>query len=214
VQAHDPDEQLLNEHVAPWAQAISHVPLEQLTVQVPPVGQDVLQCPAEQSMLHVPPPQYVRQWPLEQSSVQSPVEGQVSSQLPAEQSAVHGLLAHAAVQFPEEQLQVPPPQDVLLREAGVPGSAIAGPPLGVPVVVDELDPPQAPRAHVKRTKEAKKRCIRLLPFSNGHVWTSACWTRVARRSMQGPQAFEKMRAALREVSRTLEENSDASATSR
>jgi hypothetical protein len=61
VHVHDPDGQLVNEHVAPCAHAISHPPAEQLTLHVAPLGHDVLHLPEEQETLHVPPPQYVKQ---------------------------------------------------------------------------------------------------------------------------------------------------------
>jgi hypothetical protein len=142
----------VNEHVAPWAQASSQEPLEQATVQVPPLGHDVLQWPDEQSTLHVPAPQYVKQWPLEQSSVHCPDAGQVSSQLPPEQSVVHGGAAQDALQLPEAQLQLPPVHGALLRAPPVPGSAMAGPPFGVPVVVVVLEPPHA--ANTDRARKA------------------------------------------------------------
>jgi hypothetical protein len=58
---HDPDGQLVNEHVAPCAHAISHPPPEQLTSHVAPVGHDALHLPEEHATLQVPAPQYVKQ---------------------------------------------------------------------------------------------------------------------------------------------------------
>jgi hypothetical protein len=78
--------------------------------------------------------------------VQGPDGGQVSSQLPDEQSALHGAVLHEAWQLPAEQLHIPPEQDVGWRVAVVPGSAIAGPPFGLPpgeLVVVLLPPPHA-----------------------------------------------------------------------
>jgi hypothetical protein len=43
VQEHPPAEQLENEHVAPCAHARTHPPAEHETVQVAPLGHDVLQ---------------------------------------------------------------------------------------------------------------------------------------------------------------------------
>jgi hypothetical protein len=86
--------------------------------------------------------------------VQLPVAGQVSSQLPLEQSATHGEVLQDAVQLPAEQLQFPPEQSVGWRDAPVPGSAIAGPPLGDPALVEEpLDPPHAAAKQMKKPKQ-------------------------------------------------------------
>lgn len=94
-----------------------------------------------------------------------PLDGQVSSQLPAEQSAVHGDVLHDAAQLPDEQLQVPPVQEVLVRGVPVPGSAIAGPPLGALVVEVLLEPPHAAIVVSERIVEAKKERIGVkLPF--------------------------------------------------
>ena len=90
----------------------------------------------------------------------APDEGHVSSQLPPEQSVAHGGEAHVAVQLPEEHAHVLPVQVALLvREEAVPGSAIAGPPLGLPVVVEVLDPPHDAITELARTMVAKRRSI-------------------------------------------------------
>lgn len=57
VQLHPPAEQFENEHVAPCVHARTHPPLGHDTVHVAPLGHDVLQCPDEQSTVHVPAPQ-------------------------------------------------------------------------------------------------------------------------------------------------------------
>jgi hypothetical protein len=78
--------------------------------------------------------------------VHGPVGGQVSSQLPDEHSIVHGVVLHEDWQFPEEQLHIPPGHCVGWRVAAVPGSAIAGPPFGLPpgeLIVVPLPPPHA-----------------------------------------------------------------------
>ena len=86
--------------------------------------------------------------------MQLPVAGQVSAQLPLEQFAMHGEVLQAAVQLPAEQLQFPPEQSVDWRGAPVPGSAIAGPPLGDPPVVEEpLDPLHAAAKQMKNAKQ-------------------------------------------------------------
>jgi hypothetical protein len=159
VHVHDPAAHPVNEHVAPWAHAISQDPAGQATLHVPPAGHEVLQWPEEQSTLHVPVPQYVRQWPLEQSRVHAPEAGQVNSQLPAEQSVVQGAEAHDAVQLPEEQAQLPPVHEAVERDPGVPGSAMAGPPFGVPVVVEVLEPPHAVITEKPSTEAAKRERI-------------------------------------------------------
>jgi hypothetical protein len=57
VHVQDPAGQFVNEQVDPAAHARTHPPAEQSTVQVAPVGHDVLQWPLEQATLHVPSPQ-------------------------------------------------------------------------------------------------------------------------------------------------------------
>jgi hypothetical protein len=57
VHVHDPAEHPVNEQLDPCAHASSQPPAGQLTVHVAPLGQEVLQCPLEQSTLHAPSPQ-------------------------------------------------------------------------------------------------------------------------------------------------------------
>jgi hypothetical protein len=58
---HPPLEQSVNEQLAPFAQARTHPPAEQATLQVAPLGHEVLQRPAEHSIVQLPLPQNVRQ---------------------------------------------------------------------------------------------------------------------------------------------------------
>jgi hypothetical protein len=144
VHVHEPEGHAVNEQLDPCAQARSHPPPEQATVQVAPPGHEVLQWPLEQSTLQVPAPQYVRQCPLEQPDVQSPEAGHTSSQFPAEQSSVQGDAWQVLWQLPEEQLHAPLEQGVDCLGVPVPGSVTAGPPLGDPPPPDVLlEPPQA-----------------------------------------------------------------------
>jgi hypothetical protein len=95
--------------------------------------------------------------------VHCPDAGQVSSQLPPEQSVVHGGVAQDALQLPEEQLQLPPVHEALLRAPPVPGSAMGGPPFGVPVVVEGLEPLQAATTDRATKPTYEERISALLP---------------------------------------------------
>jgi hypothetical protein len=57
VHVHPPHEQSVNEQLAPGAQARTHPPEEQATLQVAPLGHEVLQCPLEHSTVQLPLPQ-------------------------------------------------------------------------------------------------------------------------------------------------------------
>jgi hypothetical protein len=155
-----PDEQVEIMHLAPAPHASRQSPAEQLTVQSPPLGHDVLQWPPEQATLHVPAPQYVRQWPAEQSSVQSPEAGHLCSQLPAEQSVAQGDVLQSAVQLPAEQAHAPDEHEAAMRDDAVPGSAMAGPPFGVPPEVVLLEPPQAVRKVVMTSSDGRRTRMR------------------------------------------------------
>jgi hypothetical protein len=59
---------------------------------------------------------------------------------------LHGEVLHEPSQLPGEQLHVPPEHEVVWRAVPVPGSAMAGPPFGVPPLepmVVPLPPPHA-----------------------------------------------------------------------
>lgn len=103
--------------------------------------------------------------------MQAPEVGQVSSQLPAEQSVVQGEDAQAAVQLPDEQAHVPPVHGVVLREEAVPGSEIAGPPLGLPVVVVVLEPPHAAIVEIPSTSVTKS--VRIIKH-HPSLWIARC----------------------------------------
>jgi hypothetical protein len=104
----------------------------------------------------------------------------VSSQLPPEQSVAHGDEAHEAVQLPDEQAHVLPVQDAALREAAVPGSAMAGPPFGPPLVVVVLDPPHARMAEKPRIHATKRERIVQAPLSGAIARSAAHAFTIAR----------------------------------
>lgn len=70
--------------------------------------------------------------------------------MPDEQSAVQGDAAQTLWQLPDEHAHIEPEQETLWRGVPVPGSATAGPPLGLPpsapLPMVLLEPPHAAAA--------------------------------------------------------------------
>jgi hypothetical protein len=105
-------------------------PPEQSIAQVDPLGQEMLQPPAEQSTSQLVPPQYVRHPPEEQSRLQDERASQAQAQRPPEQP-VEQLLSEAGQvvwQPPLEQLQLPLEQSMTRRWSPGVGSGTKGEP--------------------------------------------------------------------------------------
>lgn len=97
--------------------------------------------------------------------MQAPLAAHTSEQLPLEQFKSHGGLAHSPAQLPPWQLQVLPVHVAGARAPASVVSGMAGPPLGVPVLVLVEEEPHAtaaasPKESARRVRiEASARSV-------------------------------------------------------